>query len=475
MQENLERHPWILLLLGALATGLGHLRWGIDPIAWLAPIAWLRYLAITSTWRSRVGFALVFAITWMITMLGIVTEPLTPMIALMFGIPIAVLLGWPYLLWAWALPVSGIRNHWSVVLFPAAMAVAESVTYSLTPFGVWGQAANAATDDLPLMQIASVTGSIGIGFVLHWLAAAIESRLAGAGARPLALASAAFLAVHVYGGARLDLASSVGEPTVLVAAVGTDSTVSGLPLPSREQRETWDRALFERTRIASRAGAKLVVWTEASSVVEPADESAWLERVGGLAREQRVAIVAGYIVPLIDRDPFMYENAYVLIGPDGTLEHRYLKHHPVPGEPAIPGTEPTPMWTSEALGEVSGAICYDYDFPQIARARGNADLVALPSSDWRGIDPIHTHMARLRAIEGGHAVLRSTRFGLSAGIDSLGVMRGRLSHFDDDERILLVSLPRHGRATLYARLGEWFALLSGLLAALALVRLRTSR
>jgi apolipoprotein N-acyltransferase len=53
-----------------------------------------------------------------------------------------------------------------------------------------------------------------------------------------------------------------------------------------------------------------------------------------------------------------------------------------------------------------------------------------------------------------------------------GVIRGQLSHFDDDERILLVHLPRHGRTIVYARLGEWFAVLSGMLAALALVRLR---
>lgn len=472
MQDNLERHPWVLLLLGAIATSLGHLRWGIDPIAWLAPIAWLRYLAVTAGWRSRVSFAVVFASTWTVTLLGIVTAPLTPMMAPMFGIPIAVLLGWPYLLWARARRGRG-DSMWSTLLFPAAMAVAEALAYSITPFGVWGHAANAALDDLALMQLASLTGAVGIGFVLHWLAAAIESRLAGNGSRSLALAGAAFLAVHVYGGLRVDLASSVGEPTVLVAAVGTDNDVGGLPLPSPAQRESWDRALFERTRSAAQAGAELVVWTEASSVVEPADEPAWLASVGELAREQHVAIVAGYIVPLLDRDRFMYENAYVLFDPNGVLVHRYLKHHPVPGEPAVRGTEPTPMWSSELLGEVSGALCYDYDFPAMARARGTADLVALPSSDWRGIDPIHTHMARLRAIEGGHAVLRSTRFGLSAGIDSTGVIRGQLSHFDDDERILLVHLPRHGRTTLYARLGEWFALLCGLLAAVALVRLRS--
>lgn len=471
MQDSLERHPWVLLLLGGLATCLGHLRWGIDPIAWLAPIAWLRYLAVTSTWRSRVSFAVVFTIAWTLTVMGIATAPLTPMMAPMFGFPIAVLLGWPYLLWAWARR-GRESSAWATLLFPAAMAVAEALAYSATEFGVWGHAANAALDDLPLMQLASLTGAVGIGFVLHWLAAAIESRLAGHGSRSLVLAGAAFLAVHVYGGVRLDLASSVGEPTVLVAAVGTDNDVGGLPLPSREQLERWDRALFERTRKAAQAGAELVVWTEASSVVEPADEPAWLASVGELAREQHVAIVVGYIVPLLDRDPFVYENAYVLFGPDGTQVHRYLKHHPVPGEPAVRGMEPTPIWTSETLGEVSGAICYDYDFPAMARARGFADLVALPSSDWRGIDPIHTHMARLRAIEGGHSVLRSTRFGLSAGIDSTGVIRGQLSHFDDDERILLVHLPRHGRASLYARLGEWFAVLSGMLAAVALVRLR---
>jgi apolipoprotein N-acyltransferase len=147
----------------------------------------------------------------------------------------------------------------------------------------------------------------------------------------------------------------------------------------------------------------------------------------------------------------------------------------VPGEPAVRGIGPAPRWSSEALGEVSGALCYDYDFPAMGRERVEADLVAVPSSDWRGIDPIHTHMPRLRAIEVGHSVIRSTRYGLSAGIDPTGVIRGQLSHFDDDQRVLLVHLPRHGRTTLYGLLGEWFAVVSALLAGLALVRLRAHR
>lgn len=476
MQATLERHPWIWLVLGTLATVFGHLRWGIDILAWFAPIAWLRYLATTQGWRSRVGFSLVFMLAWNLAVLGIATSPLSPMLAPMFGLPIAVLLGWPYLVWAWQVQRAPRHRAWLTVLFPALMVVAETLAHACTPFGVWGQAANAALDDLPLLQLASLTGAVGIGFVLHWLAAALEARMAGAGDRgghrQLMLAGAAFVGAHVFGGVRLDAASSGGVETNLVAAVGTDCDIGGLPLPSDEQREIWDAALFERTRIAAAAGAELVVWTEAASVVDPEHEQAWLASVGELADELEVAIVAGYVVPLLDQPTFLYENAYALFGPDGELEHRYLKHNPVPGEPAVRGIGPAPLWSSEALGEVSGALCYDYDFPAMGRARADVDLVALPSSDWRGIDPIHTHMARLRAIEAGHSVIRSTRYGLSAGIDAIGVIHGQLSHFDDDERVLLVHLPKRGRTTLYGRVGEWFAVVSGLLAGLALVRLR---
>ena len=79
------------------------------------------------------------------------------------------------------------------------------------------------------------------------------------------------------------------------------------------------------------------------------------------------------------------------IRPDGEIDHVYLKHEPVPGEPAVRGMEPMTV-VETPLGRASGAICYDYDFPYLAarHARLNVDIMALPSSDWRGIDPIHT-------------------------------------------------------------------------------------
>ncbi len=478
--------PWPWLLLGAAATITGHLRWGIDLLAWLAPIAWLhgvRLIAARSTVfmgpasplsdppptrgtvrarrRGLLAFVALGCLTWTLTILPITTEPVPSVLALGFGVPIALALLWPYLAWAWLLR----RGSASPLAFAAMLAVAEWSLYTLTPFGVWGIMANATLDDLPLMQVAALAGPTAIGFVVHGLAAALEQRWSEGqrATHSLALAAGLFVLAHVYGGARVALLEQADDELVLVAAIGTDSDVSGWPLPARERIEAWNAALVDRTRRAARSGAKLVVWTEAATVVEPADEAAWIDRIAALARAEQVVIVASYIVPL-DQQPPLYENVYVLLRPDGQLEQRYLKHHLVPGEPAVAGESPAPVWVSDTLGRVSGAICYDYDFPSLVRAhaRAEVDLVALPSSDWRGIAPMHTEMARLRAIEGGHSILRSTRWGLAAGIDSSGRIRGQLSGLlgasASEDRILLVHLPRHGRWTLYGWAGEWLVL-----------------
>jgi apolipoprotein N-acyltransferase len=127
---------------------------------------------------------------------------------------------------------------------------------------------------------------------------------------------------------------------------------------------------------------------------------------------------------------------------------------------------------------MGAALCYDYDFPQLAAEHGAhaADLVALPSSDWRGIDPIHTQMAAVRAIEQGISIVRSTRFGLSAGIDPHGRLRAWSSSFDAPDRVTIIDLPRRGTPTLYRRTGDAFAwLCAAFLAAAAVDNLRGRR
>lgn len=60
----------------------------------------------------------------------------------------------------------------------------------------------------------------------------------------------------------------------------------------------------------------------------------------------------------------------------------------------------------------------------------------------------------MRAIEGGFSIARSTRFGLSAGIDAHGRLRGWVSNNESDEPFLLVALPVVRIATPYFALGN---------------------
>ncbi len=456
----LDRRPALWLALGALLLAMSQLRFGIGALAWVAPVPFLRYSRNAAGWRGGVALGAASFIGWTLAVAKIATAPLAIWMSVLFSAPIALALSIPYFL---ARPIRRqLGERKAVIAFAALMVAGEWTLHAVLPFGVWGDAANTQIGHLALLQLASVTGLHGVSFLVYLVAASAESLLAAPSRRRGAFAAAVVVLVAgvvVFGEVRLAVSSAQGTEQSRVAAVGTDSTVGIGPLPDAETRGKVEAGLFDRTRMAARAGASLVVWTEAATMVWPADEAAFLARVADLARDQRVVIVAAYVMPITEA-PLTYRNRYAMVTADGSIAHVYDKHHPVPGEPAIAGTTPMPLYVHPELGRISGAICYDYDFPRLglAHAALDLDLVVLPASDWRGIDPIHAEMAAIRAIEGGASIVRSTRFGLAAGFDSYGRLRGSLSSFDGPERVLVISLPRRGIATIYGTIGDVFPL-----------------
>jgi apolipoprotein N-acyltransferase len=266
--------------------------------------------------------------------------------------------------------------------------------------------------------------------------------------------------VILFGAMRFELGKSRGVDTLTVAAVGTDSEIGGLPLPQGNKNENDINKILQRTRLAAEFGAKLVVWTEAAFYLELSYEDKHIESFRQVAKDYNLTLVASYVL-LLSESPFNYENKYLLINSEGNVINTYLKHQPVPGEPAIKGTDPLEVFSIEGIN-MGGAICYDYDFPYLAKEYGdiNADIVALPSSDWRGIDPLHTRMAAFRAVEQGHSILRSTRFGLSAAINPYGEMLTQMSSFDNNNKIMISQLRVEGVKTLYSIIGDIVVYLS---------------
>ena len=116
------------------------------------------------------------------------------------------------------------------------------------------------------------------------------------------------------------------------------------------------------------AGAELVVWGEGSTLVSQDGESAFLDRVSSLARDERIDIVPAYAaLPGDGTGPaHPFRNTLTWVTADGAVAETYLKHHPIPGEGSVPGTDPLGT-VSFGGARVAGAIAEE---PGKAARRG---------------------------------------------------------------------------------------------------------
>lgn len=471
-----DRLPgWLWLALGTTATLLTGPRWGVALLAWVAMVPYLLYARTARTWRSWLALLAVLLLAYPLQLLQIITPPIPAALAIPFGVPAAVgafvMLGYVELVRRRAGELTALAG------FAALVAVLDWAGYGLSPLGAWSTTANSQVEQLGLLQLASVAGLWGIGLAMAWVNATVAYLIAAprpVRRAPALVAALGMLAVLLAGALRVERA--VGGKALTVAAVVTDLGLSeGLPADAALAANT--EVLFERTRVAAARGARLVVWNEAATLVAPEEEERLLARARAQARALRIDLVLAYAV-IVSTSPLALDNQYALVTSEGEVAHRYRKHHPVPGEPSLRGTAPIEVIT-RPYGKIAGAICYDYDFPVLARqhAQLDADLVVVPASDWRGIDPVHTLMARVRAIEGGFSVLRATRWATSAAFDPHGQIRGWMSVTEDNDRIMIASVPIGRIRTVYAAIGDAPVALAGLgvLVALGLALRRGGR
>ncbi len=197
-------------------------------------------------------------------------------------------------------------------------------------------------------------------------------------------------------------------------------------------------------------------------------------------------------------------NSVIGINPVGELTHHYAKAHLVPyGEylpaewalgylglsrlsagsiPYDPGPGPQTLDMAE-YGKAGVQICYEIVFSgQVVDQSNRPDYLFNPSNDgWFGTwgPPQHLAQARMRAIEEGLPVLRSTTTGISAVIDANGIVREHIPTGVAESREGLIPVAKP--PTLFARLGNilplaWAALLALLgLGLPRLLALRASR
>ncbi|MEU0541963.1 hypothetical protein ABZ319_19045 [Nocardia sp. NPDC005978] len=111
------------------------------------------------------------------------------------------------------------------------------------------------------------------------------------------------------------------------------------------------------------------------------------------------------------------------------------------------------------------AVCFDLDFPDLVRANRNqgASLLLVPALDFRDDHWLHSRMAVLRGVESGVGVARVAQLGDLVLSDANGRIRATAPADFTRTASVLATVTQPAHPTPYARFGEWFDVLIGLM------------
>ena len=240
-------------------------------------------------------------------------------------------------------------------------------------------------------------------------------------------------------------------PRVRIAALQPGSRPYQLGATPEERDRGMLEILSEQTRRASSQGARLIVWPEAALSANPA--LAYHDELADLARNAGAWLFVAYRMTT----PAGQLNEVVTITPEGKFAGKYGKDHPVRflGETSLSrGGYPT---YQTAFGTVGAIICYDMDFTDSTRqlALRGAQVIAVPSADWKAIGATHYVHAVFRALETGAALAKSEFSRDSAIVDGSGAIVASSVTPLGSAAILVADVALRSGVPFAARLGDW--------------------
>jgi apolipoprotein N-acyltransferase len=454
---------------GLAAIALSALCWwfgsGLHPLWWLTwlaplPILWLA-TRVRARWAALAAFVAI-AIGdlpyWSYTHIGLPVPVTLPLIAIpALIITLAVLL---------FRRLTMQKQYLAAALaFPALVVAAYFINGLTNVNGTWLDIGYTQMDVLPIIQVAALTGVVGVGFLVMLGPAAAATlcnnaaprtarlRVLGMGAGLIALAL-------IYGAWRLHAAPAESGTPMKIGLVSLKGPAPA-PLDSPEGRQLQQR-YADAIRDLSARGAQTVVlpekvWTSTQATV-PA--------LAAQAQRSGIDIVAGLAWHPAGEPA---RNASMAFSPQEASPAIYRKQHlmPVlenqftPGNtyPMLAGTPRTGM-----------AICKDMDFQSFGLnyARRDAQLLLVPAWDFIIDGWLHSRMAIMRGVESGFAIARAARNGRLTLSDDRGRVLAEANSANRDAQLVGTVYLRNTH-TLYARWGNWFGWLdlAGLLALLA--------
>lgn len=306
--------------------------------------------------------------------------------------------------------------------------------------------------NVPLIQIASITGIWGVSLLVWLVNAAFADALLQRRIAPASLRWATGLAVCVWLTGLLALSRSERGPRIAVAAIQDFAD------PSRNAaQKPLGRPELTEAAIGGASPARLVVWSEEClrKSFHPANPD---DPTRTLARTRRVVLVAGYMDDARPRP----HNCSAVIDADGTVAGVFQKMHLYLSETLTnaPGAARPAVRT--AVGSVGSEICFDSFYTGITRglAASGARIIAMPNYDpptpYGTLHYLHAAMLPFRAVENGVPFVRSDPNGLSQVIDSHGRVLAQGPLYKSAIVSATVALG-NGHGTFFTWVGDWLA------------------
>ncbi|MDD5409277.1 MAG: apolipoprotein N-acyltransferase [Candidatus Omnitrophica bacterium] len=384
---------------------------------------------------------------------------------------------------------------------PSTWVLLEYVrSYLFTGFP-WAQVGFSQYRNLPVIQIADITGSWGVSFsvvlfnVVFYLA--LRKRLK---AKIFLIYACILFLCLTYGFYSLNYKTSRHSDKELLKV----SVVQGnIPQDLKWDKEAASGILnsyIELTKSAARDNPGLIIWPEASVPALWTEDmpDAQFNQVFSLAAQLKINLLVG----AVSRSGQAYFNSALFINNIGKPQKTYNKLHLVPFGEYVPFKNTFPfLQTIAPIGDIepgkehtifgqpadfSVLICFEDLFPELSREfikKGARFLVNITNDAWykEGSAPYqHFAASVFRAVENRVYLVRAANTGISGFIDPFG----RLSSIVRDaagKEIFVKGYSSQNiclaqaRRTFYNRYGDFFIILCLLLDSCVIIFLLRKR
>jgi apolipoprotein N-acyltransferase len=359
-------------------------------------------------------------------------------------------------------------NSWySVFAFPVFFTTFEFLLLKFSPDGTAGSIAYSQSNFLPVIQIASVTGILGITFLVTFIPSAIALGWYYRNEKlkfpyVVSVALVILISVFLFGAFRINNGSEKYTTNVGLAVLDEKfHNITDHPDFQKEKLVT-EYYAKEISNLATR-GAELVVLPERAINIDKETGDSIISILSNTAKQNHVFIITGYTN--FRNEP--ERNSALVIDASGNPIVDYNKVHLIKGleNQFTPGSDPGLFKLDEV--QAGTAICKDLDFPDYIKRYGksNVSFLYIPAWDFVKDDWLHARMAILRGVENGFSEVRTARQGRLTISDCYGRVTYEASSSNGHKATLLGKVSLERRNTIYARFGEWFGMINLIAAA----------